>query len=160
MEKPKTIILKRVGKKNENVMKKISLVFLLSCLSVVFLTAQSSHSRSDAIDTYVSQGYTLANDYAFTLKAGEEKYLDRDFYASNEYKILAFNTEYGVLDLDIYVDYTSGENYIKDNDNDNTNYCICSFTPSFERNMRVRVKNYRSNYDNYSYDISLLIFYK
>ncbi len=138
-------------------MKRKMLILALLTLSIITY-AQSSRSVSSIKSIFRDKGYSLVDDYYLALSEGNYQYRTRKFYSSCEYVIVAFNTEYGVKDLDLYVQYLDGDTYKKDNDN--TNYCVVRFQPGTTRRMKLKVKNYSSLRSGYAYDVHMLVFYK
>ncbi len=139
-------------------MKKLllSLIILLPALSF----SQSYGKRNSLVSYYQDLGYSVYNEYNFTLKEGEEKYVDRTFYnrtfySGTDYVILLVPLENGVYDADLYLDFSDGTSYSKDDEEDS--WAGLEFTPSYTRLMRVTAENYSSWSETYNYSFTLII---
>jgi hypothetical protein len=105
-----------------------------------------------------SDGYTLSSDDYFTISEGQEKYRERTIYPNNEYVAIAFPTEDGLLDADVYMKELDGRLIAKDSDTDPVS--VVQWEPDHSRTVRFWIKNYNSVRSGYSYDCHFLIFYK
>jgi hypothetical protein len=103
-------------------------------------------------------GYSLASDDFFTIKKGDIKFKPRTLYSGNEYIIIAIPAESGLKDVDIYLKDSYDNTITRDSDNDAA--AMITYSPSYNRDTRIEVKNHDSRASAYSYDCRLLVFYK
>jgi hypothetical protein len=140
-------------------MKKI-ITTLLSIAAIMFVSL-----RTNAQTTYlelkaylISEGFSIATEQYADLKQGGTAGHNRTFYSGTSYVIVAVSDDNDVSDVDIYVNYTSGETYMKDTDP--SNCAVVQFTPSFKRDMRVVIKNHTSRTPNYASRCRFIVGYK
>ena len=134
-------------------MKKI--LFLLLILIPALSFSQSYEKRNALVNRYENLGYSIYKEYNFTVEEGNEKYIDRTFYDGTDYVILFIPLQSGVYDADLFIDYSDGENFFKDEEEDV--WAGIEFTPAYTQEMRVYGKNYSSWSDTYNYDFTLVI---
>lgn len=103
-------------------------------------------------------GYTLASDDFFTIQKGDTKFKPRTLLSGNEYIIIAIPAESGLKDVDIYLKDSYDNTITKDSDNDAA--AMISYSPAYNRDTKIEVKNHDSRASGYSYDCRLLVFYK
>lgn len=139
-------------------------------LCLVFLfTFSNSFSQNIRFDKsykynyylgYLSgQGYQIAQERVCSIKQGDYCYLDLNFKAGTEIKIVGFTDDNDVSDLDLFVvNIATNSNY--DSDTDSDNFPEVSFTPYSDRYLRVKLKNVKSSTPTYASKCYFFIAYR
>lgn len=101
----------------------------------------SSYAR--VLTMLKANGYTISQEKYSTLEEGESAYGYKEFFAGNDYKIVAISNDANVTDIDLFVydedesDYTS--------DTKASEVAIVNFHPLSTREMRIEIKNVSSD---------------
>lgn len=136
-------------------MKKLLTIIL--CFVTVSLFSQTAEYK-EIKALLLSEGYEVSTEQYADLAQGETAGHTKTFYEGNDYIIVAVSDDDDVSDVDIYLNYTNGDNYDKDTSVDNS--AILTFSPSFTREMRVVIKNYASSTPTYQSRCRFIIAYK
>lgn len=137
-------------------MKKL---LFISCfiLSTTLALAQGNSYRE--VKAYLRrEGYTISNDLYADLRQGNTSYYHKTFYAGLSYIIVALSDDRDVRDVDVCLYESNGDKYECDTDTEVA--AAITFSPSFQRTMRVEIINYRSNTPNYASRCRYIIAYK
>ncbi len=105
-----------------------------------------------------NQGWNHADTYYAYLSEGEQTYKWRTFYEDSKYAILAFSTESGVKDLDIYLYDNDGTLLAEGTSSDD--WESITYNPYSTRRMKMVVKNYDSYSSSREYKVYYMVFYK
>ncbi len=136
-------------------MKKITLIIILT------LSLTSFYGQNRRYNEYSgwlrNNGYTIKEDKYVEVSEGNSGYIYRTFYTNTTYKILAFADDDDVTDVDLYL-FENGEEY--DKDIKASSIAQLDFSPTYEREMKVRFKNTKAKYPSYTYKIRMLIGFK
>lgn len=106
----------------------------------------------------VSEGYELSTTAVDKLSKGESYIGTKTFYGGNEYAIIAVS-EYGIEDLDIEITYGT-RTITEDDDTGDEGVAIVEFYNSYDRRLKIKVKNYDSLNNYRDYDIAIIVAYK
>jgi len=137
-------------------MKKVVLALCFILPLAAF--SQSLDKKYSIVADLMKEGYSVASEYNWTIRKGEEKTFERTFYSNTKYVVVAIPTESGVTDSDLYIEYPDGTSYAKDNDT--YAWSIVRYTKYYEQPMKIRVKNYAASSSTYSYDFTVVVLYK
>lgn len=96
-------------------------------------------------ETSMSDDYLINVDQYEVVKAHATDVYNQVFYKGEE--VIVFVNGDGSTDLDLYI-YDENGNLI-DSDIDNTDTCICRFTPKWRGNFTIKIKNRGNVYNRY-----------
>lgn len=138
-------------------MKKSIYLSAMLVLFVSFVQAQSF--RYNFYKGYFQGlGYDIGQEWHGDLKQGQYYTKTFNFNRYLEYHIVALSEDDDVEDIDMHV-YTSYNSvYMKDDDE--SALAEVAFTPSFDRSLTIKVKNYSSSTPNYASRVYFFIAYK
>ena len=127
-----------------------------------FFTLQNTFAQStkyrETLAYLKSEGYTVKTEQNASLKQGETAGHTNTFYKGTSYIFVAMSDDPDVSDVDIFLKETDGTEYSKDTDD--KPIAIVQFEPSFDRQMRVVIKNYKSSTPSYASTVRFVIAYK
>lgn len=142
-------------------MNKLLSLLVAAILFATGASAQGSSARYDqVVELIKSKGYSLSvnqGDGYVDLKQGEVGYVWKEFYAGDDYMIVAFSDDGDVKDMDLFIEDEDGDVITKDDDA--SSVAAVTYTPSKNRKLKVRYKNTRSGTPNYESRCRLLIAY-
>ena len=107
---------------------------------------------------YINYGYSIGLEQYANVTEGMTAYINVKFYPNTSYVIVAMSDDNDVLDVDIFTYYTSGNLFMKDNDN--SSVAIVSFNCYSESSLKVVIKNYSSRTPRYASCLRYFIAYK
>ena len=114
------------------------------------------YNEAKAYLTY--KGYSISKDMYADLKEGETTSYTKTFSANLDYIIIALSDDTDVKDVDVFLYETNGTEYTKDSKA--KSMAIVEFSLMFERELKVTVKNYKSNSPTYASKCKFIIGYK
>lgn len=103
-------------------------------------------------------GYNIRDEYYCDLKEGGICTTTFKFYKGSSYKIVAFSEDEDVQDVDLEIVSLSGTVLYKDSSP--KDLAVVGFSPSYDRSLKVRVKNYDSDTPYYKSRVRFIIAYK
>lgn len=107
-----------------------------------------------------SQGYTISTTQFAEISQGNTMYHWKQFSADLDYAIYAFPEVKGVEDVDIYLYDSDGETLLRKSVTSGSKYEVLNYTPLLTRDMKIVVKNYKSESATSTYKIKFIVFYK
>jgi hypothetical protein len=137
-------------------MKKI--IFLAIVLMISFNVRSQTTDYREYVAYLKQNGYSISAELYADLKQGASATHTKYFSSGLHYIIVACSDDGEVRDLDIYVYDNDGNVYVKDTKA--SSFAVVDMTLMFSRNMEVAIKNYSSNYPNYSSRCRFFIAYK
>ena len=135
-------------------------IALLLVLSLPFMSFAQEGKKDELAIHYRNLGYSLLDETDFTLKQGDEKYIERKFAAYHDFVVYLVPAHNGVYDSNLYIDYLNGDKFIYVLDGTNPSRGASFTTNADDCSFRVSFKNYSSYYTSVEYDYSLIIFGK
>jgi hypothetical protein len=138
----------------KNLLQLVILLFIISNISF----AQTKEKKYEIVYDLIQDNYKVASEYNYNIQNSYSKTIDRSFYETNDYCVIAVPTSSGVTDTDLYIQFESGNDYVK-NDGSNT-WAMVKFTPSYTRTMRIKVVNRNSSSSSASYNFDIIVLYK
>ena len=119
-------------------------VIVIALTILLFQNGYSQSQKYYQIKGYLQgKGYTVSNEIYGDIAQSESAFYWRRFYANTTYLIYGFTEDDDVNDLDLYVNYDDGDLYVRDNGTDAVP--IVTFTPTYDHDMKVLIKNYSSS---------------
>jgi len=131
-------------------------------LVVLISLFQTTHAQGEkyrvAKNYYIKKGYSIGQEWYNDLEQGQ--YFTKSFSFENnaEYAVVALSEDNDVRDVDIEILTAAGDIYEKDTQVDAL--AIVSFTPSFTRNLTIKVLNYRSRTPDYASRVYFFVAYR
>lgn len=107
-----------------------------------------------------AQGYTISTTQFAEISQGNTMYHWKQFSADLDYVIYAFPEVSGVQDIDIYLYDSDGETLLRKSVTSDSKYEVLKYTPLLTRDMKIVVKNYKSESSTSTYKIKFIVFYK
>lgn len=128
------------------------------CILLSFISKGQGITYNFIREYCIGLGYSIGQEWNSNLKQGQYFTKTFTFYSGTEYDIIALSEDEDVLDVDIEITTPSGDIYEKDT---KTNaYAEVNFSPSFDRSLTIKVKNYSSRTPNYASKVYFFIAYK
>jgi len=136
---------------------KSKIIIIIAIIAFSFslkVSAQQAEIRQKMED----MGYTwLTTQYAY-LSQGNTAYNYRTLYAYNNYVVVAYATETGVTDMDVYLYDNDGSMLAKDTETDKV--AVLEYKPYSTREMKIVMKNYNAYCSTCEYKCEFMLFYK
>lgn len=128
---------------------------------LLFMTAAAVHAQSKynvIVATLKLMGYSIGQEWNCPLKEGQYFTKTFTFDEGVNFDIIALSEDGDVRDVDMEILTPGGYTYAKDTRTDN--YAEVNFTPTFTRELTIRVKNYSSDAPNYASTVYFIVAYK
>ena len=135
--------------------KTIALTILIGFAQLAF-SQTPVYNEAKAYLAY--KGFTISKDMYQDLKEGQTTNYTKVFAADLDYIIIAFSDDVDVKDVDVHVYENNGTLYGKDSKA--KSLAIVEFSLMFERELKIVIKNYKSNTPDYASKCKFIIGYK
>lgn len=145
-------------------MYKQIVLFLCIVLCSIHLTAQcSSCTYNDCMvsndkEWLLKNGYTLADTYSYSVIPGMYAFTWRTLYNDTDYVVLT-RSESGVTDLDLWLYDSDGSTELaSQTTSDDNGFAYITYQPSYQRSMKIMVKNHSARCSTCSYRVCAFVF--
>ena len=120
--------------------------FSILALAAAIFTANTASAAS--IDNEYANGDKKSTTER--VKAHSTDVYNVEFYGGEEVRVIVIGD--GDTDLDLYI-YDENDNLIE-SDTDNLDTCVCTWTPKWTGEFKIKVKNLGSVYNEYTISVS------
>jgi hypothetical protein len=132
-------------------------------ITVCFFSAITCFSQSckynDYLEVLRNKGYSISKEIKVSLSEDETGYYWKTFAKGLDYIIVAASDDEDVSDVDLYL-YDDDGSTLKVKDTDVSSLAVVSFTPNYERSMKIIVKNYKSSTPSFSSTLRFIVAYQ